>query len=436
MQRPKIFQIIVISIFVTLLILGFLAFSGKIPLPKGADEVNYGSVTVWGTISMDIMNKLIAEKVSNQKQVSITYVEKKADQINQDFIEALARGAGPDIIILSQDNILKNLDKLSIIPYKMFSERDFKSTFLEGGEIFLDTTGIIAIPFTLDPLVMYWNRDMFTNARVSAPPKIWDDFYNLVPKITSRDDRGTITKSLISFGEYRNVNHAKEIVSLLMMQAGSPIVSKQGDVLIPQLIFRGNLNKENPTENALRFFTEFAKTDKAAYSWNRSLPFSRMMFESGDLAIYIGYASEYQSIQKKNPHLNFDVTVVPQLEQTPTKITFGKMESLALVKSSKNPQGSLFATLFLSSKDTVSYLSSVMNLPPIRRDLISSTPTNAVQTVFYDSAFIVRAWRDPSPRETDTMFMKMIESITSGRSTITEALQVAQEVIERLIINN
>lgn len=435
MEAPKTFQIVVIGIFSVMLILGFLGFSGKIPLPLSKKDINYGEVTLWGTLPLSAMQTLIADKIGSQGVVTIKYVEKNAMSFDRDFVEALARGKGPDIIFLSQDAIARNLDKLSLIPYQSLTERDFKNIFLQEGELFLRPEGIVALPFTLDPLVMYWNRDIFTNAGIVVPPSSWKSFYDLAPKVTARDRGGNISRSLVSFGEYRNVSHAKEILSLLIMQAGSPIVAVQNGIPVVSLVPSGDVRAENPVISAIRFFTEFSKQDKDSYSWNRSLPSSRTMFESGDLATYFGYASEYQSIRQRNPHLNFDVTVVPQAENTPTKLTFGQMSGIAIVRASANPQGALQAAFILSGKGFVDGVAALTSLPPVRRDSVSVRPTDAILSVFYDSAIIARAWYDPSASETNVLFMNMIDDITSRKLTMPQALMTAQSSLSKLITN-
>lgn len=416
-----------------LLIFGFLGFSGKLPLPSSGKNINYGEVTLWGSIPASTMQTLISNNLRDNKSISIKYVQKSAETINRDFIEALASGKGPDLILLAQDEIVKNLDKFTIVPYQTILERDFKNTFIGEGEMFLRPDGVLALPFIIDPIVMYWNRDIFTSALIPSPPAFWGDFYDLVPKITTRNDVGNITRSLVSFGEYRNVSNAKEIVSILMMQAGSPIVLNQQGRLSAALVTSSDVATENPVITAMRFFTEFSKSDKDSYSWNRSLPESRSMFEAGDLALYFGYASENKIIQKSNPHLNFDVTIVPQVGRTATKITFGKIHGVAIVAASKNQAGALYAASLLSGKGVIESISNLLGLPPVRRDLIATRPTDSAMSVFYDSALISRGWYDPSSKETDVLLLTMFENVTSGRVSMKEALLVANNSLEKLL---
>lgn len=434
MQKPKIFQMVIMGVFVVLLILGFFGFSGKLPLPTSSKDVNYGEVVLWGSIPLQTMQSFIANNFATEKSVRIKYVEKRAETFSRDFTEALASGKGPDMVLLPQDEILINTNKLVAIPYQTITERDFKDTFIGEGDIFLRPEGIVALPFIVDPIVMYWNRDIFTNALLTTPPAFWSEFYNLAPKITIRDQSGNITRSFVPFGEYRNVTNAKEILSLLLMQAGSPIVANNNGTFQAALTPQGTADPENPVITAMRFFTEFSKKEKDSYSWNRSLPQSRAMFEAGDLALYFGYASEYQQIKQKNPHLNFDVTMVPQVSRTATKLTFGRMYGIAISAAGKNQTGALQATTLLVGNSAISSISALTGLPPVARSLVGVRQTDAVSSVFYDSAIIARAWHDPSPTETNSVFMDMIDSVNSSRSNMSEALTTAHRSFERLLI--
>ncbi|OHA83348.1 MAG: hypothetical protein A2937_00710 [Candidatus Yonathbacteria bacterium RIFCSPLOWO2_01_FULL_47_33b] len=434
MKNLNIFQIIVLGVFATLIIVGMLAFSGKLPfLPKSAKDVNYGTVTVWGTFPANMMQALISDKFRNEKSVTINYVEKSKATFSTDLVEALAADRGPDLFLIAQDEILRNLNKIAFIPYEAFTERDFKNTFIEEGEMFFRPEGLVALPFTIDPMVMYWNRDIFTNAGIVAPPTKWSDFYPMVPKIVVRDQGGNISRGFASLGEYRNVSHAKEILSVLMMQAGSPIVGIQNGVLMSNLTSATDPNAQNPAAQALNFFSQFSRSDKDSYSWNRSLPNSRSMFEAGDLALYFGYASEYQTIKQKNPHLNFDITVMPQADQASVKMTFGRIQGFAIVKTSSNLAGAMRASLLLSGSDMAKGIAEATKLPPVRRDLLAVRPTDPIQSVFYDSALIARAWHDPSPTETDQLFQGMIDDIGSDRLKVSQALSVTQSSINKLL---
>lgn len=437
MKEVKGFQLAILGTFGAFIILGVLAFAGVLPgFTNNSKKENQflGNVVIWGTLPQGAMSGIVDDFNNIHKDtVTISYAEKSKNTFESDLVEALADGVGPDVILFPQDFIVRHRNKIYPVPYEVLSERTFKNTFIEEGELFLGTTGVYALPFTIDPLVMYWNRDIFSSNLVSNPPAYWDEFFDLAKTITKIDASSTIKKSLVSFGEFDNVANAKDILSMLMMQAGSSIITvDQNSVYRPTLSMDEGAGV-SPAEEAFRFYTEFSNPTKTSYSWNRSLPYSRDMFTTGDLAVYFGFASEYQSLQKKNPHLNFDVTTVPQTRNTDRKLTFGKIQGLAILKSSKVLSADLAAVTLLSSKDTIAGASTALGLPPVRRDLLAQKPKESYLSVFYDGALLSKGWLDPSPSETNAIFSEIVQDITSGRRKLSSAVDNGNAQLVKLL---
>lgn len=437
MKEAKGFQLAILGTFGAFIILGVLAFAGVLPgFTNNSKKENQflGNVVVWGTLPQGAMSSLVDDFNNvNKDTVTISYTEKSKNTFESDLVESLADGVGPDVILFPQDFIVRHKNKVYPIPYEVLSERTFKNTFIEEGELYLGSTGVYAVPFTIDPLVMYWNRDIFSSNLVSTPPMYWDEFFDLAKTITKIDNNSTIKKSLVSFGEFDNVANAKDILSMLMMQAGSSIITvDQNNVYRPTLSMDEGAGV-SPAEEAFRFYTEFSNPTKTSYSWNRSLPYSRDMFTTGDLAVYFGFASEYQSLQKKNPHLNFDVTTVPQTRTADRKLTLGKIQGLAILKSSKVLSADLAAVTLLSSKDSIAGASTVLGLPPVRRDLLAQKPKESYLSVFYDGALLSKGWLDPSPSETNAIFSEIVQDITSGRRKLSSAVDNGNAQLVKLL---
>lgn len=425
------FRIALTAIFAAFIIIGIITFS----LFRGGSSGSQEQITLWGTAPESVFSsyiKAVNSKKGSSAKVNVNYVVKEIESFDREFIEALASGSGPDAILLSQDQILRYKDKIYPIPYGTISERAFKDTFIEEGELYLSSGGIIALPFSIDPLVMYWNRDIFTDVLLPQPPAYWDELFSLADKVTEVESNLDIKRSAISFGEFSNVLNAKEILSLLILQAGNPIVKfdkgRPVSVLKDQLGF-----SIPPSEAALRFYTEFSNPSKKAYSWNRSLPQTLSYFLSGDLALYFGFASELNDIKMKNPNLNFDVAVVPQRREAKTKTTFGKMQGFALVKSSRKLSSAFNTISALTSKDNIAAWTKASGLPPVRKDLLQLGSPSPDGSIFYNSAIISKAWLDPSREETQTIFQNMVESVTSGRSMLSEAVDRASLEIQNLL---
>jgi len=425
------FQIVIIAIFAVLAIIGVFAFAGIGGF--GGDKNSVGNVEIWGTVSETVMNDLLREiSTENKNFLGVKYIKKDEKTYESEFIEALASGVGPDLFLLNHNSILRNQDKIIEIPYKSFPSRDFKNIFIEEGELYLTQTGMLGFPFTIDPLVMYWNRDIFQTAGVSVPPRYWNELFVLSPKITQRDTASNITRSLVAFGEFRNIENAKEILSTLIMQSGNPIVALLNEQLKSTLADKLGF-ATSPAEAAARFYTEFSNPAKSIYSWNRALPNSRQSFIAGDLAIYFGFASELSDINRANPNLNFDTALMPQSKDSGVNITYGKMSAFAIPRASKNPNGAFAATFSLTNQNSVAFLSDKLKLPPARRDLLSNRPDDPFMSIFYDSALMSKAWLEPDSEKVNNIFREMIESVTSGKARLGEAINIADEDINLLL---
>jgi ABC-type glycerol-3-phosphate transport system substrate-binding protein len=421
------FQLILTSILIIAAVAAAVLFS----VQRNKASTSAPQVTLWGTVDSGVVGAFLSQaNLSNRDTVNVMYVQKEVSALEPDLVAALARGQGPDMILLPQDLILSQQDKFYAIPFTSYSERMFKDAFIEQGELFLTPDGIIGLPLLVDPIVMYWNRGIFSNANVALPPTSWTEFYSLAPKIIQKDSSDNITQALIAFGAVNNVTHAKDILSLLSLQAGTNLVVR-GNLGYLKSSFAEQNGGLVPAEQAVNFFTEFSNPVKPAYSWNRALGSDKNMFISGRLATYFGFASELPSIRSANPNLNFDVAPVPQIAGR--KVTFGSMQAIALLKSSKNISASFVAAQVLTSQAQQSEWVKASGYPPVHRALLAVPQGNAYASVFYDAALISRAWLDPSAAGTSLIFSKLVEGVTSGRVRTSEAVRNASQEIDSLL---
>ncbi len=422
------FQIILLSIFGVFIIGGVLVFS----FSKGSGKV-VTNVTVWGPLSTtNFQNFMNAAGLYQDNTLVITYVEVPSQNFDEEFTRALAEGRGPDLIILSQDLLWQERNKITTIPFTALKQSDFDSTFADEGGLFVTSNGVYALPMLIDPMVLYTNRDLLNSAAIAQAPRFWDELYSLSDKLTIKDGAGNILKSTIALGEASNIPHAKEIVSLLMLQAGTPITDFQSGTLGPEFTQNFNLPVP-PGQAALDFYTQFANPAKPFYSWNRSLSSAQTNFISGDSALYLGFASELPILKAKNPNINIGVTPILQSRVAGKTVTFGNVFAVALVKTSPNQSANFAAATKLVSATSLSALALTTGLPPARRDLLAKKPGDGVQSIFYDAAIQSKGWLDPNPTKTRTLFNDMITSVTSGRARTEEALGVADGTMRSII---
>lgn len=430
--KTSTFQLVVLGIFGLLILagLGLFAASGNLNGGSGG-----GTVVIWGTLPQDEMDTLLGSLRSQNKLFDdVSYVQQSPSTYDATLINAMAAGGGPDLFMIDQTQVAQFADKIDTIPYNDYPQGTYDSSFVNESSLFLSPSGIRALPILINPLVMYWNKDLFATAGVASPPSYWTDLITLAPKITSLDASKNVTQSAVALGEWSNIVDAKEILSTLMMQAGDPIVEQGSDgSLTTTLGETPNNATESPAASALRFYTEFADPSKTDYSWNNALPDSTDAFVGGQVAVYFGFASDYQTIMQENPNLNFGVAQMPQLSSAGTHLTYGDITGLAISHASKNASGALAVAEALSAPASVAALSQATGLPPVRRDVSTDTSSNAAGQIFAQSALIASGWLDPDPTQTDPLFQTMVESVISGAADPSTAVAQAAESMRSII---
>jgi ABC-type glycerol-3-phosphate transport system substrate-binding protein len=431
MKNLNTFQSGVLIGFAVLAAIGVWVFAtginvgGDAPLPP---------VEIWGVVDADVMEGVIEGlQIEGERYSQVSYVEKDPRTYNEEFVNALAAGRGPDLILIPQSMLFEHFDKLAVIPFDAYSEREFRNTFIEAGEVFLGEIGPRALPFAVDPMVMYWNRDILTAGNVANPPGFWDEFFVLSPRLTVRDQASNIVRSFVALGEYQNVSHAKDILSALILQTGNPIIGRTANGQFVSALTERFDFLEPPALAALRFYTEFSNPVKSVYSWNRALPNARTSFASGDLAIYFGFASEYALLRSTNPNLNFDVAAFPRSRDADRPITFGNVMGFAIPRGATDANAAFEVAQALTENPQIAHFSELTGLPPVRRDLLAEVPSDSIGPVFYGSALAARSWIDPNPEATNGIYQRMIESTTSGRARLNEAIDTAHAELNNLL---
>lgn len=384
-----------------------------------------GNVVIWGTFDADELSpRLVYLSRANEEFFNLTYVQKNPATLDQDLTEALAAGVGPDLVVLPQELLWKHTNKIYQISYEVFSEQAFKQTFIPQGDLFLTDEGILALPWYVDPLVLYYNDQILTGAGIPLPPRYWADIQSplsdgILKRVTKTDERNNITQSTIALGQFNNLNHAKDILSLLIMQSGDRVVTGSFADKIVEL--------ESGAATALNFFIQFSDPTKEQYTWNSALPRSIDAFTGGRLAFYLGRASDLELIRRANPHLPFNVIMVPQIDNLTSPQTVGQLYGVAVLNASQRKPAAAAAAVAFTGQDFTASVSDIFVLPAARRDLLGRVGDDNIKNVFNQSALISRGWFDSNPTETDAIFKEMVDNILVGRLQIQAAVKRARE---------
>lgn len=420
------FKNILLGVFVIAFIFSILVFGGVINIGGSNTQQQQVNLAIWGPFTNDTMADFVNNYNSNNSNVNLTYTYVNPDTVHTTLTEAIANGKSPDIVIFSNKNVFQDINKLYVTPFTGYPERTYRDTYIDGAGAFLNDKGILLYPLVVDPMVVYYNKDIVAGQGFIVPPNTWDSLSQSIHLFLKRDIKGSIIQSPIALGESTNVPYFKNILSSLFLQAGNNIVSfnindgKYQEII--DMAASQDSNNASLAENALTYITSFSNPTNSLYSWNKSLPTALDSFVSGQSVFYIAPASELFTIQQKNPNINFDVLQIFQPKNQNRAITYGDFYGVGIIKNSKNVNTAYLTTQTMTGPDFVDYLSKKLSLPPARRDLLLKTPSDAYMSLFFKSALQSFTWIDPNTTKTNQIFADMMKNISSGAWQPSEAL--------------
>ncbi len=429
-MRP--FELALVLIFGLLGLLAIALLAGYRPGPDDPEAGFGGPVVVWGTTDSGAFARTMDPYVTaNEAYKAISYIQKDKNTIESELLNALAEGRGPDLLFLPHEDLVSYRSKLTPLPYENFPLRDYKNLYIDGAEIFALKDGIYAYPVAVDPLVMYWNRDILSSKNIIAAPKTWEEVVNkIVPTTVQRDYNRTISLSPIAFGEYRNVQHAFDVMSLLMIQGGSALVTEK-DAGQYQIALNQSVTPVTrpPLEGALLFYSQFSNPTSEFYSWNASLPRDEDVFTANDLVLYFGKGSIARELIARNPNINIDMAEVPQ--GTDLRRTYGTFYGFSILKNARNKQGAYLALQLLGSQNFAAKLATELNMAPVHRAALQAGSDDVYGRIIYSAAVSARGWLNPDRERVDTIFTQMVEEVRQGTSLPSMATGDALQRLEQ-----
>ena len=435
----------------------------------GADpQENYQvSLEVWGTFDdTDAYQEIFtAYKELNPHVKNITYRKLPTESYRQDLIDALAAGNGPDIFLLRNSWAGDFNDKLVAAPVGMIPTKNYQETFPDvATQDFVGVEGqIYGVPLSVDSLALYYNKDIFNANGIARPPVTWEEVVSLVPRLTKVDSNGNITQSAIALGTATNINRPTDILSALLYQKNSAILSADGRPSLTDV----------PSQDAVAFYMQFSDIRSPLYTWNANLHYSLDAFYEGTLAMMINYSWQYPALKQKNAKLNIGVAPLPQFTEgsqanhanywgygvaknktfnpsvvdknTPTKEnydqirTFESWQFLKFLAFAKEDQSLRFQNALTgNSADLVSpidpskiYLSKTMK-PAARRDLLAEQQSDAVLAPFASGNLINKNWLRVNTEPVEGVLAELISNLYSGSTSMNNALTLATRRIETL----
>jgi ABC-type glycerol-3-phosphate transport system substrate-binding protein len=428
-MRP--FEIGLIVTFILAALIGVAVLSTRKNDTDSAQSLIGTSFSIWGTLDERPIQEFLRDLGrEDQAFQAVTYRRINPRSFESELVNAIAEGNSPELILVPHTFLVSLRTKLQPLSFTSFPERTFRDTYIDGAGIFMLSDGVYGYPFAVDPLVLYWNRDLFSSSGLAQPPRTWEALIaDAVPALTKRDSQFELAQSAVALGEYSNITRAKEVLATLFFQAGSMIVD-EADASYRVTLNQGGMNGVLPGESVLTFYTQFSNPAKAVYSWNRAKTEDRRSFLQGTLAMYFGLGSERTALERENANLNFDMTEIPQGSGATVRRGYGEFYAFAVPRGSQNQQGSFFVAQELGFKaERAGALASAFGMAPTHRTLIGASSGDLYAGILGQAALISRGWFDPEPEGSADAFRQMIEdAVVAGSRTS----QIISDMVHRL----
>lgn len=411
---------------------------------------------VWGVYddsdAFKEINELYAKLSPQIAKINYRKLTSNEHQFEEELVDALASGKGPDVIFFKNTWISKHHDRIAPLPNSKEHLPVFKQNFADiaVGD-FVQNNEIYAMPLHCDTLALYYNKDILNQTGLAYPPSTWQELKKQVPKLTKIDDYGNITQAAAALGRSKHpggVNRAADILMLLMMQSGARMNSNNQTSAVE--FEEGG----NPGTSSLNFYTQFSQGSSEYYTWNTKMDYSIDSFIFGKTAMMINYSYVYPVLKKKNPKLNFDVAPVPQIDFN-NKVNFGSYWGLATIKNKEikltektgkytnedRIREAWNYITFVTEKPKAEYNLEIdpaeiylakTKKPTARKDLIEKQASDPFLGVFAQQLLTAKSWRRPDEEAVDTIFEDMIDEVASGQKTSGEAMAAAMSRINAL----
>lgn len=420
-------------------VIGFIVFITVLIIigRVGGGTFTSAELEFWGVFDtrQDFSNVIRTFQQANPG-FKINYRQFSYEDYEKSLIDALASGAGPDIIMIHHTWLAKHREKLSPIPassrfenFEFMTPTNFKNQFVDAAYedlVYQDT--IYALPLYVDSLALYYNKDMFNSAGITRSPESWEEFNKDAGLLTELDGSGDIVQAGAAMGTSRNINRSTDILAALMIQNGT----RMTDPSNMAATFTRSVDGIRVGENALEYYTDFANPGKTVYSWNSEQHYSVDQFIEGRLAMMFNYSHQIPVITGRFERLNFGIAPMPQFDRLNSK-NYANYWAVAVSGASPNKEAAWFFLSYLASAEGAGLYLAETSRPSARRDIINLQRNDPKLGVFAVQALSAKSWFQIENIAIDQIFADMIDGVSVRGEKVRDALRAAEAKINVLM---
>ncbi|MEK7099137.1 MAG: extracellular solute-binding protein [Patescibacteria group bacterium] len=398
------------GVLLLILIIAVAGFGRKDAEPEPA------TLEFWGVSDdAEVWRDVIALFRQDYPHILVNYKRFPADTYEETLVNRLAEGKGPDLFLLPDTWLVKHRDKIFPLPKASnpLSAADLKRTFVDDPATRLLTPegDLLGLPMFVDSLALFYNKDIFDGAGIAQPPADWDAVAELSHRLARVSPEGDITRAGMALGSAKNVDHAFEIISALILQRGNTIVRANKSI-----------DLDDRASAAFALFSSFADSRHKNYTWTSRMPASLDAFAAGQAAMAIGFAEDVPAIRAKNPHLALGVAPLPRFSGDASGRTLARYFFPVVSRLSKNGSAAWQFIFYITGKEASAAYYKESGRPPARRDLIFAGAGNEIDDVFFRASLAARSWPMSDEDASRGVFTETLDAIAARTLTPSQAV--------------
>jgi len=414
---------------------------------------------VWD--DQDAFDEIIKDYQLVHPNITINYRKFRYEEYEAELLNALAEDRGPDIFSIPESWLRKYQSKLAPLPAeikmgyivekgsffnlqkeKVIEIRNEKTlTLRQLKDIYADTVStdavidsqIYGLPLSISSLVMFYNKDIISQAGISVIPTAWNAFQDAVIKATKFETENKIIQSGTALGTGFNIDKSFDIISLLMMQSGASMADGRGYPTFFSSVIKDG-KKFNPGLTTLQFYSDFALPIKSVYSWDNTMDNSLQAFMAGKVGFLFNYNYNIPAI-RANSRVNFGIAPVPQIPGNPT-VNYADYWLETVSKKSKYANEAWNFVLFMNQKDEVKKYLAKTNNPTAQKALINDQQESEDLYAASTQTLTAKTWyAGVDIASAQQTFKEMAERflLVTDQQGISDVMQVATQKVSQTI---
>lgn len=421
------------------------------------------TLTVWRTFDdEEVFQEAIDLYEELNPNINIEYIKKDYSEYEEETLDALAAGKGPDIWSIRNDWVYRHYDKLQPMTEGLLkkSESDNRTNVEIYGDTFADIASkdniidnvVYGIPYSIDTLALYYNKSHFTEAQSKFytegdtdngdlflyPPNNWENLLKISKILTQKNEKGEIIRSGSALGTAKNVSNSTDILSVLMLQNGTKMTSADNKTATFNLpITKESGEPSYVGTNALSFYTSFSNSEKENYSWNTNMKDSIKAFEEGKTSMMINYGYVRKTLAQEAPTLSYAVGPLPQISGASEAVDYASYWTETVTNNSEHPEEAWSFIKYIYDNGLDSYLDATKKPSPKRSNelLLPEVKERAIYggDPFKFQIMTAGYWyKGTYPVKVDNAFYQMIQGVVISGESFQKAIDKAAATVTSL----